>query len=160
MDDIAYSDRQRWLALTRINTLSVLSQIVQIGTITPLLSLSLEQKGVDPAKIGVIVSASWIAILLLYKVVPRLLGHLGHLGLVKANLLSVTLAVIEAGDRVAEHQVSTAMTAIALFYTLGSVLGPIATGATVSYVSPHGLMISVGVAGGLFIALLMLRRIP
>ncbi|WP_439855382.1 hypothetical protein [Pseudomonas yamanorum] len=42
MDDIAYSDRQRWLALTRINTLSVLSQIVQIGTITPLLSLSLE----------------------------------------------------------------------------------------------------------------------
>ncbi|WP_330213698.1 MFS transporter [Pseudomonas sp. Z18(2022)] len=382
MDDIAYSDRQRWLALTRINTLSVLSQIVQIGTITPLLSLSLEQKGVDPAKIGVIVSASWIAILLLYKVVPRLLGHLG---LVRANLLSVvltvlgligmtltselallfalnfvlgiglilrwiacdtwivsvatdsergraigvhetlmglgiavgplllvvfgvdsaipyyacaaivllsgglalslkghdsrpktpaekrhgklfsvipvalcgafiagfsetssvsflgayslsagyvlaaatllisvfglggtvlqlpigwmadkssyktgqlacglvvllgtlaipfsqglpwlsalivfvwggaiggmnTLAVIEAGDRVAEHQVSTAMTAIALFYTLGSVLGPIATGATVSYVSPHGLMISVGVAGGLFIALLMLRK--
>lgn len=382
MDDSAYSDRQRWLALTRINTLSVLSQIVQIGTITPLLSLSLEQKGVDPAKIGVIVSASWIAILLLYKVVPRLLGHLG---LVKANLLSVvltvlgligmtltrelallfalnfvlgiglilrwiacdtwivsvatdsergraigvhetlmglgiavgplllvvfgvdsaipyyacaaivllsgglalslkghdsrpktpvekrhgklfsvipvalcgafiagfsetssvsflgayslstgylltaatllisvfgiggtvlqlpigwmadrssyktgqlvcglmvvlgtlaipfsqalpwlstlivfvwggaiggmnTLAVIEAGDRVAEYQVSTAMTAIALFYTLGSVLGPIATGATVSYVSPHGLMISVGVAGGLFIAVLMLRR--
>jgi MFS family permease len=382
MDDIAYSDKQRWLALTRINTLSVLSQIVQIGTITPLLSLSLEQKGVDPAKIGVIVSASWIAILLLYKVVPRLLGHLG---LVRANLLSVvltvlgligmtltselallfalnfvlgiglilrwiacdtwivsvatdsergraigvhetlmglgiavgplllvvfgvdsaipyyacaaivllsgglalslkghdsrpktpaekrhgklfsvipvalcgafiagfsetssvsflgayslstgyvltaatllisvfgiggtvlqlpigwmadrssyktgqlvcglvlllgtlaipfsqslpwlstlivfvwggaiggmnTLAVIEAGDRVAEHQVSTAMTAIALFYTLGSVLGPIATGATVSYVSPHGLMISVGVAGGLFIALLMLRK--
>jgi MFS family permease len=382
MDDIAYSDKQRWLALTRINTLSVLSQIVQIGTITPLLSLSLEQKGVDAAKIGVIVSASWIAILLLYKVVPRLLGHLG---LVRANLLSVvltvlgligmtltselallfalnfvlgiglilrwiacdtwivsvatdsergraigvhetlmglgiavgplllvvfgvdsaipyyacaaivllsgglalslkghdsrpktpaekrhgklfsvipvalcgafiagfsetssvsflgayslstgygltaatllisvfgiggtvlqlpigwmadrssyktgqlvcglvlllgtlaipfsqslpwlstlivfvwggaiggmnTLAVIEAGDRVAEHQVSTAMTAIALFYTLGSVLGPIATGATVSYVSPHGLMISVGVAGGLFIALLMLRK--
>jgi MFS family permease len=382
MDDIAYSDKQRWLALTRINTLSVLSQIVQIGTITPLLSLSLEQKGVDAAKIGVIVSASWIAILLLYKVVPRLLGHLG---LVRANLLSVvltvlgligmtltsdlvllfalnfvlgiglilrwiacdtwivsvatdsergraigvhetlmglgiavgplllvvfgvdsampyyacaaivllsgglalslkghdsrpktpaekrhgklfsvipvalcgafiagfsetssvsflgayslstgyvltaatllisvfgiggtvlqlpigwmadrssyktgqlvcglvlllgtlaipfsqslpwlstlivfvwggaiggmnTLAVIEAGDRVAEHQVSTAMTAIALFYTLGSVVGPIATGATVSYVSPHGLMISVGVAGGLFIALLMLRK--
>ncbi|MBK5437380.1 MFS transporter [Pseudomonas sp. TH32] len=382
MDDIAYSDKQRWLALTRINTLSVLSQIVQIGTITPLLSLSLEQKGVDAAKIGVIVSASWIAILLLYKVVPPLLGHLG---LVRANLLSVvltvlgligmtltselallftlnfvlgiglilrwiacdtwivsvatdsergraigvhetlmglgiavgplllvvfgvdsaipyyacaaivllsggialslkghdsrpktpaekrhgklfsvipvalcgafiagfsetssvsflgayslstgyvltaatllisvfgiggtvlqlpigwmadrssyktgqlvcglvvllgtlaipfsqslpwlstlivfvwggaiggmnTLAVIEAGDRVAEHQVSTAMTAIALFYTLGSVLGPIATGATVSYVSPHGLMISVGVAGGLFIALLTLRK--
>ncbi|WP_421552862.1 hypothetical protein [Pseudomonas yamanorum] len=56
MDDIAYSDRQRWLALTRINTLSVLSQIVQIGTITPLLSLSLEQKGVDPAKIGLFIA--------------------------------------------------------------------------------------------------------
>jgi len=37
MDDIDYSDRQRWLALTRTNSLSVLSQIVQNGTITPLL---------------------------------------------------------------------------------------------------------------------------
>lgn len=69
-----------------------------------------------------------------------------------------TLAVIEAGHRVDEHQVSTAMTAIAMFYTLGSVLGPIITGATVSYISPHGLMISVGVAGALFVALLALRR--
>ncbi len=379
---IEYTDKQRWVALTKINTLSVLSQVVQIGTITPLLSLSLEQQGVEPARIGVIVSASWIAILLLYKIVPRLLGYLG---LVKANLLSAaltiaaligmtltshlvlifalnfvlgiglilrwiacdtwivsvasrnergraigvhetlmglgiavgplllvvfgvgsvvpyyacativlisgvlaltlkehdtqpqtptqkhhgklfgliplalcgafiagfaetssvsflagyslstgyaltaatllisvfgvggtvlqlpigwmadrtscktgqlicslvlllgtvaipfsqplpwlatlmvffwgaaiggmnTLAVIEAGHRVGEHQVSTAMTAIAMFYTLGSVLGPIITGATVSYVSPHGLMISVGVAGAFFVALLALRR--
>lgn len=55
-----------------------------------------------------------------------------------------TLAVIEAGNRIHEHQVSTAMIAIALFYTLGSVLGPIAMGATVSYVSEHGVMIAVG----------------
>lgn len=375
---IQYTDKQRWFALTRINTLSVLSQIVQIGTITPLLSLSLEQKGVEAAKIGVIVSASWIAILMLYKIIPRLLGHLGLVG---ANILSTTLtiaaligmtltshlvlifalnfllgiglilrwiacdtwivsvasqsergraigvhetlmglgiaigplllvmfgvdsafpyyacaaivlvsgglaltlkghdsqpqtpmekhhgklfsvipvalcgafiagfsetssvsflaayslsagylltaatllisvfgvggtvlqlpigwmadrsshktgqlvcglillvgtvaipfsqpfpwlatlvvflwggaiggmntlAVIEAGDRVAEHQVSTAMTAIAMFYTLGSVLGPIATGAAVSYVSPHGLMISIGMVGAFFVVLL------
>ncbi|WP_454254094.1 MFS transporter [Pseudomonas sp. Marseille-Q8238] len=378
----AFSDRQRWLALTQINTLSALSQIVQIGTVTPLLSLSLEQKGVEPAQIGVVVSASWLAILLLYKIVPRLLGHWG---LVNANLVSAgltilaligitltsnlylifglnfvlgvglilrwiacdtwivvvaskrergraigvhetlmglgiaigplllvllgvdsavpyyacaaivfvsgclavvlkrhdtrpplptekrhgklfsvipvalcgafiagfaetstvsflagyslsagyllatatvlisvfglggtllqlpigwmadnssyktgqlicgavlvagtlaipfcsalpwltacivflwggaiggmnTLAVIEAGHRVGEHQVSTAMTAIALFYTVGSVLGPIATGATVSYVSPHGLMISVGIAGAFFVALLAFKR--
>lgn len=71
-----------------------------------------------------------------------------------------TLAVIEAGDRVGEHQVSIAMTAIAMCYTLGSVLGPIATGATVSYVSEHGLMISVGIVGVLFIAMLILRRVP
>lgn len=381
---IEYTDKQRWFALTKINTLSALSQIVQIGTVTPLLSLSLEQQGVEPAKIGVIVSASWLAILLLYKWVPRLLAHLG---LVKTNILSAvltvgaligmtlthhlvlifalnfvlgiglilrwiacdtwivavaskdergraigvhetlmglgiavgplllvvfgvgsatpyyacavivllsgllaltlkpydtqpqtpaekrhgklfsliptalcgafiagfaetssvsflagyslsagylltaatllisvfgiggtllqlpigwmadrssykigqlvcglvlllgtfaipfsqplpwlatlivflwggaiggmnTLAVIEAGDRVGEHQVSTAMTAIAMFYTLGSVLGPIVTGGMVSYVSGHGLMISVGVAGALFIALLTVRRSP
>ncbi|WP_339560901.1 hypothetical protein [Pseudomonas sp. EA_65y_Pfl1_P113] len=60
--------------------------------------------------------------------------------------------------RFGEHQVSTAMTAIAMFYTLGSVLGPIATGATVSYVSEHGLMISVGVVGVLFIGFLILRK--
>ena len=71
-----------------------------------------------------------------------------------------TLAVIEAGDRVGEHQVSTAMTAIAMFYTLGSVLGPIATGATVSYISEHGLMITVGGVGAVFIAMLVLRRAP
>ncbi|MCP2050955.1 UNVERIFIED_ORG: MFS family permease [Pseudomonas fluorescens] len=381
---IEYTDKQRWFALTKINTLSALSQIVQIGTVTPLLSLSLEQQGVEPAKIGVIVSASWLAILLLYKWVPRLLAHLGlvktnilsalltvgaligmtlthHLGLIFALnfvlgiglilrwiacdtwivavaskdergraigvhetlmglgiavgplllvvfgvgsatpyyacavivllsgllaltlkpydtqpqtpaekrhgklfsliptalcgafiagfaetssvsflagyslsagylltaatlLISVfgiggtllqlpigwmadrssykigqlvcglvlllgtfaipfsqplpwlatlivflwggaiggmnTLAVIEAGDRVGEHQVSTAMTAIAMFYTLGSVLGPIVTGAMVSYVSEHGLMISVGVVGVVFVGVLVLRRDP
>ena len=381
---IECTDKQRWFALTKINTLSALSQIVQIGTVTPLLSLSLEQQGVEPAKIGVIVSASWLAILLLYKWVPRFLARLG---LVKTNILSAaltiaaligmtltthlvlifslnfvlgiglilrwiacdtwivavaskdergraigvhetlmglgiavgplllvvfgvgsaapyyasaaivlvsgalaltlkaydtqpqtpaekrhgklfsviptalcgafiagfsetssvsflagyslsagylltaatllisvfgiggtvlqlpigwmadrssykvgqlvcgsilllgtlaiplsqplpwlatiivflwggaiggmnTLAVIEAGDRVGEHQVSTAMTAIAMFYTLGSVLGPIATGATVSYISEHGLMISVGIVGAVFIAVLILRRVP
>ena len=87
---IEYTDKQRWFALTKINTLSALSQIVQIGTVTPLLSLSLEQQGVEPAKIGVIVSASWLAILLLYKWVPRLLAHLG---LVKTNILSALLTV-------------------------------------------------------------------
>lgn len=381
---IECSDKQRWVALTKINALSALSQIVQIGTVTPLLSLSLEQQGVEPARIGVVVSASWLAILLLYKIVPRLLAILG---LVNTNLLSAaltiaaligmtlthqlvllfalnfvlgiglilrwiacdtwivavasknqrgraigvhetlmglgiaagplllvgfgvgtaapyyacagivliagalaltlggydtrpriplekhhgklfrvipialcgafiagfsetssvsflagyslwagylltaatllisvfgiggtvlqlpigwmadrssyktgqlvcgailllgtvaiplsqplpwlatlivflwggaiggmnTLAVIEAGHRVDEHQVSTAMTAIAMFYTVGSILGPIATGATVSYVSEHGLMITVGVVGALFIAMLMLRGDP
>ena len=70
-----------------------------------------------------------------------------------------TLAVIEVGDRAGEHQVSTAMTAIAMFYTLGSVLGPIVTGATMSYVSEQGLMISVGAVGALFIAIVLLRSI-
>ncbi|VVQ35539.1 hypothetical protein PS943_04396 [Pseudomonas fluorescens] len=56
--NIKHSDRQRWLALSRINTLSALSQIVQIGTITPLLSLSLASQGVEPARIGIVVSAS------------------------------------------------------------------------------------------------------
>ncbi|MFJ2684250.1 MFS transporter [Pseudomonas sp. NPDC087342] len=87
---IEQTDRQRWLALIKINTLSALSQIVQIGTVTPLLSISLEQRGVPPATIGLIVSASWLAILLLYKIVPRLLAYLG---LVKSNILSTVLTI-------------------------------------------------------------------
>jgi hypothetical protein len=42
--NIKHTDRQRWLALSRINTLSALSQIVQIGTID-ILRLSQAQFG-------------------------------------------------------------------------------------------------------------------
>ncbi|HHK0531374.1 TPA: MFS transporter [Pseudomonas aeruginosa] len=68
-----------------------------------------------------------------------------------------TLAVIEAGDRVHEHQLSTAMTAIALFYTLGSIAGPIVTGAAIGAIGEQGLVISSGVAGVLFIVSLVLH---
>lgn len=84
-------DKQRWWALSKINGLSVLSQIVQIGTVTPLLSLSLEARGVSAAHIGVIVSASWLAIVLLYKLIPRLLGRLG---LVNTTFISALLSVV------------------------------------------------------------------
>lgn len=87
---LAYSDRQRWSVLARINTLSGLSQIVQIGTVTPLLSLSLERQGVASTAIGGVVSASWIAILLLHTLVPRLLARSG---LLSANLLGAALSI-------------------------------------------------------------------
>lgn len=110
---IEYTDKQRWFALTKINSLSVLSQIVQIGTVTPLLSLSLEQQGVEPARIGVVVSASWLAILLFYTWVPRLLAHLG---LVKTNLLSAVLTVAALIGM-------TFTTQLALIFALNFVLG-------------------------------------
>lgn len=110
---IEYTDKQRWFALTKINSLSVLSQIVQIGTVTPLLSLSLEQQGVEPARIGVVVSASWLAILLFYTWVPRLLAHLG---LVKTNLLSAALTVAALIGM-------TFTTHLALIFALNFVLG-------------------------------------
>ncbi|WP_423357426.1 MFS transporter [Pseudomonas citronellolis] len=87
---IELTDRQRWSVLARINASSVLSQIVQIGTITPLLSLSMERQGAEPARIGLVVSASWLAILLLYRVVPRLLVLLG---LTRAVMISAVLTV-------------------------------------------------------------------
>ncbi|TFY85102.1 MFS transporter [Pseudomonas kairouanensis] len=110
---IEYTDKQRWFALTKINSLSVLSQIVQIGTVTPLLSLSLEQRGVEPARIGLVVSASWLAILLLYKWVPRLLAHLG---LVRTNLLSAALTVTALIGM-------TLTTQLAVIFALNFVLG-------------------------------------
>ncbi|WP_225923018.1 MFS transporter [Pseudomonas xantholysinigenes] len=90
---IEFTDRQRWQVLARINALSALSQIVQIGTITPLLSLSMQRAGHEPQVIGLVVSASWLAIVLLYRVVPRLLVRLG---LPRAVMISagLTLAAV------------------------------------------------------------------
>lgn len=41
---------------------------------------------------------------------------------------SNTLAVLDAGAKVENGQISTAMTFIAISYTAGSIIGPIATG--------------------------------
>lgn len=60
-----------------------------------------------------IVSASWLAILLLYKWVPRLQAHLG---LVKTNVLSATLTIAALiGMTLATH--------LALIFSLNFVLG-------------------------------------
>lgn len=80
----------RWVALVKINALSTLAQIVQIGTISPLLSLSLQNRGVDSAIIGLIISASWIAILIFYKITPHLLYRLG---LVRSNMISAAISI-------------------------------------------------------------------
>lgn len=80
----------RWIALVKINILSALAQIVQIGTISPLLSLSLQNKGVDSAIIGIIISAPWIAIILFYKSIPYCLYKLG---LVKINIISAMISI-------------------------------------------------------------------
>jgi len=69
-----------------------------------------------------------------------------------------TLAVIEAADRVGKHQVSTAMTAIALCYTLGGVLGPSATGVGATYISDQALMLCIAAVGAVFAAMLVFRK--
>ncbi len=80
--------RERWFVIAKINTVSTLAQIVQIGTVSPLLAISLQHKGTSPATIGFVVSASWVAILLFYKLIPRLLHKFG---VVKTNLCSVLI---------------------------------------------------------------------
>lgn len=74
------------LTLLKINLVSILAQIVQIGTIAPLMSLTLNKQGVDEVAIGLIVSAPWVAIILIYRFVPMLLNRMG---LISANLISI-----------------------------------------------------------------------
>ncbi|WDS37008.1 MFS transporter [Pseudoxanthomonas sp.] len=69
-----------------------------------------------------------------------------------------TLAVIEAGKRAGMHQVSPAMTAIALAYTVGSIVGPVLVGASQALLPMFGLAGVVALAAGGF--LLMEARRP
>lgn len=65
------------ISIVAINLLSLLAQIVQIGTITPTLSLFLEQTGATKFQIGWVVAASWLAILLVYRIIPYVIYRLG-----------------------------------------------------------------------------------
>lgn len=86
---VSSSSGERRLALLGVNTLSLLSQIVQIGTITPLLSLALERRNVSAWMIGIVVGASWLAILISYRYVPTIIKRYG---LVKSCLASALLS--------------------------------------------------------------------
>ncbi len=63
-----------------------------------------------------------------------------------------TLAVIEAGDRMHQRDMSTAMTSIAMAYTVGSIVGPIATGIVESHAPAFGLTVAAGVSAVTFLA--------
>ena len=69
-----------------------------------------------------------------------------------------TLAVIEAGERMPAHKLTLAMTTIAMCYTMGSIIGPIATGATIEHVSRHGLLLTSAVACVLFAVVVSVRE--
>lgn len=60
-----------------------------------------------------------------------------------------TLAVIEAGNSQSNTQIPAAMTAIAMLYTLGSILGPVASGAVLELVQGQGMMVLFIGAGAL-----------
>jgi MFS family permease len=68
-----------------------------------------------------------------------------------------TLAVLEAGAKVRDHHIASAMTAAAFFYTLGSAIGPSLSGALMQLAPPHGLMIATGAVSVVFLGLLLAR---
>lgn len=69
-----------------------------------------------------------------------------------------TLAVMEAGEKTPDHDMAGAMTAIAFSYTLGSITGPLLSGALMQYVSPHGLMIAAASVSVAFLVTASLTR--
>ena len=52
-----------------------------------------------------------------------------------------TLAVIEAGQTLDKSKVPAAMTAIAMLYTLGSIVGPITSGAVLDILAHNGMVV-------------------
>lgn len=84
------SQNHTLIAIMAINIASLLAQIVQIGTIAPTLSLFLDDIGATKFQIGLVIAASWLAILLVYKWVPQTISKLGA---VNAMLLSTVISV-------------------------------------------------------------------
>lgn len=76
--------------LIRINVVSGLAQIVQIGAISPLLAFILHASGESPEVIGVVVSGSWIAVIIFSHVVPNFLARLG---VVKAIAFALVMSI-------------------------------------------------------------------
>lgn len=58
-----------------------------------------------------------------------------------------TLAVIEAGKSQSDKQIPAAMTAIAMLYTVGSIVGPVASGAVLDLFHGQGMIILFILAG-------------
>ncbi|MEN2991289.1 MFS transporter [Tistrella sp. BH-R2-4] len=88
------SRNRRLAGLVAVNLLSVLAQIVQIGTIAPLLALSLDGRGVDASLIGLVAAAPWAVILLVSRFVPRIIHRLGLAG---TCLIAIALTLLALG---------------------------------------------------------------
>lgn len=71
-----------------------------------------------------------------------------------------TLAVIEAGQTLDSSKVAAAMTAIAMLYTLGSIIGPITSGAVLNALAHQGMVVFFCIAGAtLGVILIAFRNI-
>ncbi len=82
--------------LIKINAVSFLSQIVQIGTIPALLALRLNAAHQSPLTIGAVAAAPWIAILLVGQWAPWVLSRWGFVTTNRIALGLSALAVMSA----------------------------------------------------------------
>lgn len=97
----AQETKSRLIGLAAVNTASTLCQTVQIGALPPLVALTLADKGMDPAAIGLFATAPWLAILAASRFVPALLHAIGpsaSLGLSALGSTAVIAAMAFADD--------------------------------------------------------------
>jgi MFS family permease len=77
--------------LVKINAVSFLAQIVQIGTVPALMALRLNEAHQSPLVVGVVAGAPWLAILLLGQWAPWVLSRCGF---VATNQVALGLSVL------------------------------------------------------------------
>ena len=82
--------------LARINLMSFLAQVVQIGAAPALFAMQLSKAHADPLTIGAVAVAPWIAILLLGHLAPRLLARLGFVATSAIGVVLSALALVAA----------------------------------------------------------------
>jgi MFS family permease len=80
--------------LVKINAVSFLSQIVQIGTVPALMALRLNAAHHSPMVVGIVAGAPWLAILMLGHWAPRTLSRCGF---VATNQIALALSVLALG---------------------------------------------------------------
>ena len=69
-----------------------------------------------------------------------------------------TLAVMEAGEKTGGARLVAALSAIAVAYTIGGVIGPAASGAALQIFPPHGFMLAAAVAAVAFLVIVGRRK--
>ena len=76
-------------------------------------------------------------------------------GGVALGLYSVSLATL--GGRYSAQELATANAALVVAYGVGALVGPVAAGAAMSMVGPHGLLWTAGAGAVLYLSLLIWR---
>ena len=82
--------------LVKINVVSFLAQIVQIGTVPALMALRLDAAHHSSLVVGTVAGAPWLAILLLGQWAPRVLSRYGFVATNQAALALSVLALVSA----------------------------------------------------------------
>lgn len=140
--------------LARINAVSFLAQIVQIGTVPALMALRLNAAHHSPLEVGAVAAAPWLAILLLGGWAPALLRRCGF---VNTNRIALALSVLALVAALTETR-PLALFASNFVFGIGLILRWVACDTWIVSVAPeairgraigtHETLMGCGIAAG------------